>query len=311
VSAGRVVFMGSPEFAVPTLELLLARHQVVAVVTQPDRPRGRGRSVLPPPVKEVAVRAGVPVLQPARVKGNAALLEELRALAPEVAVVVAYGRILPPELLALPPRGCINVHASLLPRYRGAAPIQWAIARGERETGVTIMQMDSGMDTGPMLLARRLPIGEQDTAATLAPRLAALGAAALGEVLERLRQGTLEPTPQDDALATTAPLLRKDDGRVDFARPALAVRDWIRAMDPWPGAFTTLASAPLRLFAPRLVSGGGPAGTVMGADRDGLLIACGEGAIGVGELQLPGRKRMPARALLAGNPIAIGTRLPA
>jgi methionyl-tRNA formyltransferase len=224
-------------------------------------------------------------------------------------IVVAYGRILPPSLLNLAPRGCINVHASILPRYRGAAPIQWAIARGERETGVSIMQMDEGMDTGPVFSVRRLPIADEDTSGTLADRLARLGAEALVEALPSILGGTALATPQDGASATSAPILTKEHGRLDFAQPAPSVRDWIRAMDPWPGAETRLGAEPLRLFGARLVSGRGEPGVVMGADRDGLLVACREGAIGVSELQLPGRKRMPARAFLAGRPIPAGTRL--
>jgi methionyl-tRNA formyltransferase len=291
-----LVFMGSPEFAVPTLEALLAREDVRAVVTQPDRPRGRGRALAPPPVKEVAAAAGIPVLQPTRLKDNHQIVATLAALQPEFAIVVAYGRILPPA-------------ASLLPRYRGAAPIQWAIARGERETGVTIMRLDEGMDTGPVVLERREPIAQDDTAGSLTVRLAKLGAVALVDALDLARGGPLPETPQDPSAATYAPLLAKEQGQVDFRQPARAVRDWIRAMDPWPGAWTTLRGEPLRLFAPGIVSGRGEPGLVLGADRDGLLVACGEGAVGVGELQLPSRKRMPARALLAGQPIAPGTVL--
>jgi methionyl-tRNA formyltransferase len=301
--------MGSPEFAVPTLEALLAREDVRAVVTQPDRPRGRGRAMAPPPVKEVAAAAGIPVLQPTRLKDNHEIVATLAALEPAFAIVVAYGRILPTALLTLPARGCLNVHASLLPRYRGAAPIQWAIARGEHETGVTIMRLDEGMDTGPVVLERREPIAEDDTAGSLAERLAKLGAVALAYALDLARGGPLPETPQDPTAATYAPLLAKEQGQVDFRQPARTVRDWIRAMDPWPGAWTTLRGEPLRLFAPRIVSGRGEPGLVLGADRDGLLVACGEGAVGVGELQLPSRKRMPTRALLAGQPIAPGTVL--
>ena len=305
----RIVFLGSPEFAVPSLEALLAREEVVLVVTQPDRPAGRGRSLTAPPVKRRAQQAGVPVLQPERLKGNDALLAELAAAAPDLIVVVAYGRILPRALLELPPRGCINVHASVLPRYRGAAPIAWAIARGETSTGITLMQMEAGLDTGPILHVRTLPIAPDDTTGTLSEKLSRLGALALAEALERLKAGTLVPTPQDPALATHAPPLEKGQGRVDFGRPAPEVERWIRALDPWPGAETLLEGTPLRLFRPRVVSGAGAPGRVMGADRDGLLVSCGEGAVGIGELQLPGRRRMPAAALLAGRPIPIGTVL--
>jgi len=294
---------------VPALRMLLDTEEVIAVVTQPDKPKGRGRALAPPPVKEAALAAGLRVLQPARVKNNEELLAALRAAAPQVIVVVAYGRILPKTILELPPRGCINVHASILPKYRGAAPIQWAIARGEAETGVTIMQIDEGMDSGAMLLVEKMSIADDDNAATLSARLARLGAQALVRALPGVIDGTLPPTPQDHARATHAPILTKEHGRVDFGKPAREVRDWIRAMDPWPGAETSLGGEPLKLFSPKLISGGGAAGTVMGADRDGLLIACGQGAIGVAELQLPGKKRMPAKALLAGHPIPVGTKL--
>ena len=304
-----VVFMGSPEFAVPCLEALVQIAEVRAVVTQPDKPKGRGRTLAPPTVKEAALRHGLPVLQPTKIKNNDEFLAELRRADPDVIVVVAYGRILPKTILELPRRGCINVHASILPRYRGAAPIQWAIARGETETGVTIMQMDEGMDTGAMLLVEKIPIADDDNAATLSAKLSRLGAQALIRALPGVIDGTLPPAPQDPAAATHAPLLTKEHGRVDFSKTAREVRDWIRAMDPWPGAETSLGGEPLKLFAPKLISGGGAAGTVMGADRDGLLVACGEGAVGIGELQLPGKKRMPAKALLAGHPIPTGTRL--
>jgi methionyl-tRNA formyltransferase len=308
----RVVFMGSPEFAVPCLEALLATENVVAVVTQPDKPAGRGLGVQPPAVKVRAQAAGVPVMQPESVrKPPAASLfwDELRALTPDVAVVVAYGKILPPEVLAAPKHGCLNVHASLLPKYRGAAPIQWAIIRGERETGVPLMQMDVGMDTGDMLLKRTLPIDDWVTAGQLHQRLAPLGAEVLTDGLARLKAGTLVPEKQDDAQATMAPMLTKETGRVDFAAGARAVRDLVRGCDPWPTAYTTVDGEVLKLFRPKLVSGRGTPGVVLGADRDGLIVACGDDAVAFAELQLPGKKRMPAQALLAGRAITTGTTL--
>jgi methionyl-tRNA formyltransferase len=304
----RVVFMGSPEFAVPSLEALLATEEVVAAVSQPDKPAGRGLGVAPPPVKLRAQAAGVPVLQPASLR-KPPFADELRAIAPDVVVVTAYGKILPPDVLAVPRHGCINVHASLLPKYRGAAPIQWAIIRGERETGVTLMQMDVGMDTGDMLLKRALPIDDWVTAGQLHARLAPLGAEVLLDGLARLKAGTLVAEKQDDAQATMAPMLTKETGHVDFAAGARAVRDLVRGCDPWPTAYTTLEGEPLKLFRPKLVSGRGAPGVVMGADRDGLLVGCGDDAVAFGELQLPGRKRLPAAALLAGRPIPTGTRL--
>jgi len=304
----RVVFMGSPEFAVPCLEALLATEEVVAVVTQPDKPSGRGLGLTPPAVKVRAQAAGVPVMQPPSVR-KPPFLDELRALAPDICVVVAYGKILPPEVLAAPRHGCLNVHASLLPRYRGAAPIQWAIIRGEPETGVTLMQMDAGMDTGDMLLKRALPIDDWITAGQLHARLAPLGAEALVEGLARLKAGTLVPQKQDDAQATMAPMLTKETGRVDFAAGARAVRDLVRGCDPWPTAYTTLDGEPLKLFRAKRVSGRGTPGVVLGADRDGLLVGCGDDAVAFGELQLPGKKRLPTQALLAGRPIPAGTQL--
>jgi methionyl-tRNA formyltransferase len=307
----RTIFMGSPEFAVPTLEGLLSTEDVVAVVSQPDKPKGRGRQLAAPPVKEVARRAGVPVLQPERLGGErgAAARAAIAALAPEIIVVAAYGKILPKAVLDLPPFGCVNVHASLLPRYRGAAPIQWAIIRGEAESGVTIMRMDEGLDTGAMLLRAAVPITPEETAGTLEGKLAPLGARLLLEALARLKEGPLPGEPQDAALATLAPRLTKDHGRVDFTQAAERVRDLVRGVDPWPGAFTTLDGERLLLFAPKVTSGGGAAGTVLGADRDGLIVACGSGAVAFRELQLPGRRRLPAQALLAGRAVPRGTLL--
>jgi methionyl-tRNA formyltransferase len=312
----RIVFMGSPDFAVPCLETLLGTDEIVAVVCQPDKPAGRGQKLTPPPVKERALAAGLRVMQPASVR-KPPFLDELRALDPDLAVVVAYGKILPPEVLAAPRLGCINVHGSLLPKYRGAAPIQWAIIRGERETGITLMQMDAGMDTGPMLLERKLPIDEEITAGELFEKLAPLGAETLRDGLAMLKLGRLHPRPQDHAAATMAPMLTKETGRVDFSSGATAVRDLVRGCDPWPTAYTMLGGEVLKLFRARRVSGSGPPGVVLGADRDGLLVACGPpdgsdgplNAVAFGELQLPGRKRMPAQALLAGRDIPAGTRL--
>jgi methionyl-tRNA formyltransferase len=304
----RTVFMGSPEFAVPTLRALLAAEDVVLVVTQPDKPAGRGRKVAPPPVKRVAEAAGVPVLQPRSVR-TPELADALRALAPDVAVVVAYGKILPQPVLDAPRHGCLNVHASLLPRYRGAAPIQWALLRGETETGVTIMRLDAGMDTGPMLLQRVLPIHDEDTSGTLHDKLAKVGAELMLVTLGRLKAGTLEATPQDGALATLAPVLAKDQGRIDWTRPAAEVRNLVRGVDPWPGAFTALAGEPLKAWGARAAEGRGAPGEVLGVDPAGLVVACGEGAVALAELQLPGKRRLPARAFVAGRPLPAGTRL--
>ena len=301
-----IVFMGSPDFAVPCLKVLLERHRVLSVVTQPDKPAGRGLKLQPPPVKVVAEAAGVRVMQPASVR-KPPFLDELKAIAPELVVVVAYGKILPAEVLAVPRRGCLNVHASLLPKYRGAAPIQWSVIRGEKETGVTLMRMDIGMDTGDMLAKRSLAIPEDMTAGELHDTLSPLGAQLLSEGLERF--DSLTPQKQNESLATMAPMLSKETGRVDFNAGARVVRDLVRGCDPWPSAHTTFGEQPLKLFGAKIVSGSGVAGVVMGADRDGLIVGCGADAVAFAELQLPGKRRMPAHALLAGNPIPRGTAL--
>ncbi len=305
----RVVFMGSPEFAVPCLQALFTVADVVLVVTQPDKPAGRGQKLTAPAVKEVALRAGLPIDQPPSLRKPESYAARLREFAPDLAVVVAYGKILPADVLAVPRLGSWNVHGSLLPRWRGAAPIQRALLAGERETGVTLMQMDAGMDTGPMLLQRSIAVADDDTSGTLHDKLSRLGADVLLEGLARRAAGTLVATPQDDARATAAPMLDKEEGRVRWEEPAARVRDRVRAVDPWPGAFTILDGEPLKLWRARVASGGGEPGRVLGADRDGLIVACGAGAVAIGELQLPGRKRMAATALLAGRPIPVGTRL--
>ena len=308
----RTVFMGSPEFAVPSLEALLHHTDVRLVVTQPDQPAGRGRQLQPTSVRQAAERAGGPVATPPSLR-KPPYAPTLAALDLDLIVVVAYGKILPPDVLAVPRHGCWNVHGSILPRYRGAAPIQWALLSGERETGVTLMQMDVGLDTGPMLLTRTLPIAEDDTAGSLHTKLAPLGADLLVEGLARLGAGTLAATPQDNAAATLAPLLEKEAGRIDWTLPAEVVSCRIRGVDPWPGAFTTLEGDVLKLWRPQVavVSGGeaAPPGTVLGQDRQGLVVACGRDAVAIGELQLPGRKRLGATALLAGRPIPAGTVL--
>jgi methionyl-tRNA formyltransferase len=304
----RIVFMGSPEFAVPTLRALLDAEDVVAVVCQPDKPAGRGQKVVAPAVKPVAEAAGVPVLQPARAR-DPEFQERLRALAPDVAVVVAYGKILPQAVLDIPRHGCLNVHASLLPKYRGAAPVQWAILRGEAETGITIMKLDAGMDTGPMLLWRKMAIREDDTAGTLATRLAGAGAELMLVTLERLKAGALVETPQDGAHATLAPMIAKEMGNIDWTQPAATVRNLVRGVDPWPGAQTYLDGEPLKVWGARVVPGSGTPGEVLAADRAGVVVACGEGAVSLAELQVAGRKRLPAAAFLAGRPIVQGTRL--
>jgi methionyl-tRNA formyltransferase len=306
----RILFMGTPAFAVPSLQALLDHgEEVVAVVTQPDRPKGRGRKLAPPPVKELALAHGLPVLQPTKIR-TAEFLDELRAFNADLFVVTAYGRILPGPLLNLPRLGTINVHGSLLPKYRGAAPIQWAILRGEQETGITIMQMDEGMDTGDILLPRALAITPEDTAATLAARMAALGGQTLIEALDLLKAGKLPRQPQDHSLATDAPPLTKEMGVIDWQRSARDLSCLIRGLDPWPTAHAVLNGETIRLFKPAVVTAAvpDPPGTVIRADKAGLLVATGEALLQVGELQRDGGKRLPAADFLRGYPIAPGSR---
>lgn len=306
----RVVFLGSGAFAIPSFEALIdAGHDVVALVTQPDREKGRGRSLAPPPLKPVAEARGIPVHQPRRVREPAAL-ERLRALAPELQVVVAYGQILPRSVIEVPPRGTVNVHGSLLPKYRGAAPIQWAIVNGERETGVTTMLIDEGLDTGPTLLSRSLPIGAEETAADLEPRLARLGAEVLVETLNGLGAGTLQPVPQDHARATLAPIIKKEDGRIDWSQPADVLARRVRGFHPWPGTFATWRGQPLKVLRARPEAGAtATPGEIVETGRDGLLVACGQGTrLRLLEVQPESRRAMSAADFAAGARLAPGAR---
>jgi methionyl-tRNA formyltransferase len=300
----RVVYLGTPEFAVAPLSALAAAgHELLAVVAQPDRPAGRGGALREPATKRWARERGIPVLQPEKVR-DGRLAAELRALAPDVLCVAAYGRILGKDLLDLAPHGALNVHGSLLPRWRGAAPIQWAIASGEAETGVTIMRMDEGLDTGDMLLQRALPIAPADTAETLAPRLAALGGEALVLALALAAEGRLVPVRQDAAQATLAPILTKEHGRVDWTLPAKVVHDRLRGFTPWPGAWTTLDGKLLKLLEAEAVvaapSGAAP-GTAAALPGRGLLVSCaGESALLVRRLQLEGKAPQAAAEFVNG-----------
>ncbi|MBC7172878.1 MAG: methionyl-tRNA formyltransferase, partial [Polyangiaceae bacterium] len=292
----RAIFFGSPEFAVPCLDALVELADVVAVVCQPDRPAGRGLALTPPAVKVRALALGLEILQPTKVRVPE-FAESLRALDADVGVVVAYGRILPRAVLDAPRTGCVNVHASILPRFRGAAPIQWAIAEGDRETGVTLMQVDEGMDTGAMLSVVRTPIDPNETAQVLAGRLSTMGANLLRTDLARYVAGELPATPQDDAQATMAPLLTKEDGRLDFAWPAQRVHDRVRGMSPWPGAFTTLDGKPVKVHRTHVAEARVVAspGEVVASDEGVIRVACGDGsAIDLLELQDAGKKRVPA-----------------
>ena len=306
----RIVFMGTPAFAVPSLQALLdSPHEVVAVYTQPDKPQGRGRKLQAPPVKQLAEKEKIPVYQPQKMT-TAEALARFQSDAPDLAVVVAYGKILRASILAIPPLGCINCHASLLPYYRGAAPIQWAIAKGEQETGITTMLLDEGMDTGAMLLRTTTPIHPSDTGGTLHDRLATLSAQTLLATLEALCAGTLRMTPQDHARATHAPMIQKSDLWIDFSRPAREIRDWVRALDPAPGARCLDAGGELwKLFAPLEIVEGvqGQAGEILAVEKDAIVIACGRDALRLYEAQREGRRRLPMQAILAASPLAIGS----
>jgi methionyl-tRNA formyltransferase len=300
--------MGSPSFAVPALEALIPRHRVVLVVTQTDKPAGRGKQVTSPPVKVIAERAGIPVIQPKSAR-TPEFRDALVATKADVGVVVAYGKILPRPVLEAFPHGCINIHGSLLPAYRGAAPIQWALINGETTTGITIMKLDEGMDTGPMLLRREIRIPPDASVESLSETLAPLGASMLIEVLDQLTAGTLIATPQDASRATHAPLLQKHHGVIDWTQPATAIAHRIRGVDPWPGAVTQLAGQPLKLFSPRPVDGRGSPGEVLGIDERGVIVACGMGACAIAEVQAPGKRRMSAREFALGHQLVAGTIL--
>ncbi|MEV8520885.1 methionyl-tRNA formyltransferase [Dyella marensis] len=307
----RVVFAGTPEFSVPCLEACRASGvEVVAVYTQPDRPAGRGRKLTPSPVKQAALAAGIPVEQPESLKSQAAR-DTLAAYRPDLMVVVAYGLILPRKVLALPRLGCWNVHASLLPRWRGAAPIQRAILAGDAESGVDLMQMEAGLDTGPVLLERRTPIDRADTGGSLHDRLSALGAEVLADGLRRAVAGeTLAPTPQPEAGVTYAHKLDKAEAKLDFQRDALALERQVRAFDPWPVAEGEIAGEPLRIWAAEAIARDHAAspGSVLSAGRDGIEIACGSGALRVTALQRAGGKRIGAADYLNARPELRGAR---
>lgn len=309
----KLIFMGTPEFAVPSLNKLIeAGHEVLAVFTQPDRPVGRKQIVTPPPVKVFAVERGIPVHQPLKIKTAEARAEiEPLFQRADAGIVAAYGRILPDYILAAPRLGCINVHSSLLPKYRGAAPINWAIARGERETGVTIMQMDAGLDTGAMLLQGALEIGEGATTAELTPRLATLGADLLAETLAKLERGEITPLPQNDAEATLAPILKREDGQVDWALTATEIFNRQRGFTPFPGCYTFLDGQRIELvrIAPEPVATDLAPGTVCDVAKDFFAVACGSATrLKVGEVQPAGKRTMPARDFLNGAKLVVGSR---
>jgi methionyl-tRNA formyltransferase len=305
-SAGlRIVFAGTPTFAADYLSALLdSKHEVVAVYTQPDRPAGRGKKLSPSPVKSLALERQIPVYQPLSLRNEAAQ-QELAALRPDVMVVVAYGLILPQAVLDLPRHGCLNVHASLLPRWRGAAPIQRAIEAGDRETGITIMQMEAGLDTGPMLATASCPIGPGDTAGTLLDQLSELGRQPLLSILDRLAQGTAVATPQDDSLATYASKIDKHEAAIDWELDAVTLDRKIRAFNPFPVAYSQLQGQRIKVYRAKpseTTAGGHPLpGTILSINEQGLVIQCGQGSLLIEELQLPGKRPMTAKEVLLGN----------
>jgi len=309
----RLIFMGTPELAGTSLQMLLRAPElkVVAVVTQQDQPKGRGLKLQPSPVKEIALREALPVLQPERARDEK-FLAELRAFQPDLIAVAAYGQILPQGILDLPRLGCLNVHTSLLPKYRGAAPIQRAIWDGETETGVTIMRMDAGLDTGAMLTQTKTPIHDADNAQTLHDRLAQLGAELLVSTIPDYAAGKILPRPQPAEGVSYAPKIKKSDGQIDWRQPARAIRNQLRALTPWPGAFTHLPGPPpalLKIWDADLWEPSGPHGEVLRVDKSGIVVGCGAGALQILSLQREGGRRLGAAEFLAGHPLPVGQKL--
>lgn len=305
-----IVYMGTPDFAVPALEKLAAQYQVSCVVTQPDAVRDRGKKIKMTPVKEKALELGMTVLQPDKIKKNDGFFREIRSLEPDLIVVAAYGQILPKEILDLPRLGCINIHGSLLPRFRGAAPIQRAILEGDEETGITIMYMEEGLDTGAMLAKRSTPI-QRKNGARLHDELAVMGAELLMETIPKLEAGTLEPIPQDHARSTYAPMISKKDGEIDFTKEPAEIERLIRAFDPWPGAFTSYKGKLLKIWEADVsaAENSAPPGTVLAVSEQGIEIAAGKGTLVARMIQLPGKKRVAVADYLKGNSIETGVVL--
>jgi methionyl-tRNA formyltransferase len=308
-SSWRIIFFGTPDFAVPTLkELVRGPDEVVAVVTQPDREKGRGRKVVLSPIKELALQQGLPVLQPDKMKDET-FQGEIKSLQSELFVVVAYGKILPGSLLRIPQYGAINVHGSLLPKYRGAAPIVWAMLKEEEMTGVTTMMLDEGMDTGAILLQRETPIGERETSETLHDRLSVLGAQLLLETVKGLKTAKIQPIPQDHSQATYAPPLKKEDGRIDWNKGSKEIDLQIRALNPWPGAFTEWEGQLFKIYGGEIRErvSKGKSGTVSWVGSDFIEVVTGKDFFLIKEVQLEGKRRMSVREFLAGHPIPVGT----
>lgn len=307
----KVIFMGTPDFAVGTLEALLAsEHEVAAVVTQPDKPKGRGKAMQFTPVKEVAVKAGVPVLQPLRIR-DAEAIEALRAIEADVIVVVAFGQIIPQEILTMKKYGCINVHASLLPKYRGAAPIQWAVIDGEKESGVTTMQMDAGLDTGDMLRKAVVPLAADETGGSLFDKLSAVGAELLLDTLKGIEAGTITPEKQGDSPTAYAKMLKKDMGLIDWTKSAAEIERLIRGLNPWPSAYTHMHGKTLKIWKASVLDENTEKepGTISSADKDSFTVQTGDGQLRVLEVQLEGKKRMDTGAFLRGCRAEEGDRL--
>lgn len=303
----KIVFMGTPDFAVPSLNaLLISKKDIAAVVTQPDKPSGRGKKLTPPPVKTVALNSGIRVLQPERIKDEA-FVNTIKEINPDVIVVAAYGKILPAKILHLPKYGCINVHASLLPKYRGAAPINWAIINGEKETGITIMQMDEGLDTGGILLQKGIEITKEDTAGTLSNKLSKIGAGLLIEGLSAIEKGGIKAIPQDNSKSSYAPMLKKEDGQIDWTKGAEDIYNMVRGMDPWPGAFTYYKGELWKVWKVRHGdTGKGRPGEILTADKDRIDVVSKDSVISILEIQPANKKRMPVSDFLRGNKIEKG-----
>lgn len=301
--------MGTPDFAVPSLTALIeSEYEVIAVVAQPDKPKGRGHKLTQPPTKVLAEKFNIPVLQPDKIKTDE-FLSELRGLDPDVICVTAYGKIIPKSILELPKYGCINVHPSLLPKYRGAAPVNWTLINGEKVTAVTIMQMDEGMDSGDILLVREFEISDEEDAGTMLDKLSYVGGEMLVETLNLLKDGKLNPIKQDESLVTYAPMLKKSDGEIDWNKSSIEIRNLVRGLNPWPGTFTKLGNKTLKIFKTKVVEGSGKPGEVVDSSRNNLHIATGHGALEILELQIEGGKRLDIKPFLTGHKIEEGTVL--
>jgi len=300
----KIVFMGTPDFAVQTLQALIAHHDLIGIVTQPDRPAGRSRQIQPSPIKQVAVNAGIPVLQPERIRRPEAIAE-LKQWSPDVYIVAAFGQILPQSVLDIPPHGSVNVHASLLPRWRGAAPIQAVIRAGDAETGVTIMKMDAGLDTGPTLRARAIPLAPDETGASLHDKLAALGADLLIETLPDYLNGAITPQPQDATRTTYAPMMKKEEGSIDWTQPAPVIERLIRAFTPWPGTYTQWNGQLLKVLSASVMTGSAHPGQIV-STREGVAAGTGDGLLLLRQIQLAGKKGMSADEFARGHADFIG-----